>query len=268
MVVVVKVTEAQDPRALVVQKSDNNPNVKVTLEVKRREEEKQEDNLVPCGASSSSCVRLDEKKAGPSIVTSSLSSSTESDSDSDSESSSDEDDFSGDAHIDIFERAKFYRTKGNDCYKSKKYRRANAYYSKIIDLVLLEPHNASQGYDAHNASDRDEMEKDILAAAYCNRAAGWLNCGEWDQVLSDCDEVLRLGRSNSLTVKALYRRGKAHEAFGDADNARRDFENALLLEPNNRLALEAFENYKSVLHRLVVLSRASPELRSRQRKGL
>ena len=79
---------------------------------------------------------------------------------------------------------------------------------------------------------------------------------------------MRLGQSSSLTVKALYRRGKAHEAFGDADSARRDFENALMLEPRNQLAMEAAENYKSVLHRLVVLSRATPEVRSRQRKGI
>ena len=52
------------------------------------------------------------------------------------------------------------------------------------------------------------------------------------------------------------------------DSARRDFESALLLEPQNKLALEAVENYKSVLHRLVVLSKATPEVRSRQRKGL
>lgn len=68
--------------------------------------------------------------------------------------------------------------------------------------------------------------------------------------------------------QALYRRGKAYEQLGEADNARRDFEFAVDLEPNNALAREAVANYRSVLHRILVLNRGTPEVRSRQRKGI
>ncbi len=172
-----------------------------------------------------------------------------------------------DPAVDIFERARLYRGKGNECYAAKKYRKACTFYTKIVDLILLEAETLSSPEAEFNC-DRDELEKDTLAAAYCNRAAALLGCGEWQRVLSDCDEVLRLGQSNTLTVKALFRRGQAHEALGDADNARRDFENALQLEPGNQRVAEAHDNDRSVLHRLVVLSRGTPEVRSRQRKGL
>ena len=170
-----------------------------------------------------------------------------------------------DADENVFERAERLKARGNDLFKRGEYRRANAVYSEIVDLVHL---RGGGEPTSPLSADDDEMEKAVLAAAYCNRAAGWLQVGEWRNAVADCDEVLRLGQGGSLTVKALYRRGKAHEAFGDADSARRDFENALQLEPRNKPALEALENYKSVLHRLVVLSRATPEVRSRQRKGL
>jgi len=176
------------------------------------------------------------------------------------------DDDDDETAMDIFERVRLYKARGNECYQTKKYRKSIAWYGRVIDLVLLEP-VCGEGGVTH-AQDREDMEKEILAAAHCNRAAAYLSCGEWNKTISDCDEVLRLGQSNALTVKALYRRGKAYESLGDADNARRDFENALLLEPNNKLAFEAFENHKSVLHRLVVLSRGTPEVRNRQRKGL
>jgi len=200
------------------------------------------------------------RQAGPAIAAIAALSST-----SDSSDSSSRDDDHKDQ--DVLERARRHKARGNARFQRKDFRKAVASYSRAIDLVLLEDAPSSSSSSAYCA-DRDEMEKDALATAYCNRAAAWLSCGEWRRALDDCDEVLRLGQSNSLTVKAFYRRGKAHEAFGDADSARRDFESALLLEPQNKLALEAVENYKSVLHRLVVLSKASPEVRSRQRKGL
>ena len=40
------------------------------------------------------------------------------------------------------------------------------------------------------------------------------------------------------------------------------------LEPSNPALLEAQDNHRSVLHRLVVLSNGTPEVRNRQRKGL
>ncbi|QDZ22239.1 hypothetical protein A3770_07p47570 [Chloropicon primus] len=175
-----------------------------------------------------------------------------------SSSSSEEEEEEEDLKEDLYVRAERYKAKGNACFKKgSEDRKAISWYSKALDLLLLEGDGAT-----------GDLERSLLAASYCNRAACFLRCGEWSAAVTDSDEVLRLCPPSSLTVKALFRRGKAHEALGDADAARRDFESALMLEPQNKLATEAHDNYKSVLHRLVVLSRGAPEVRARQRKGL
>ena len=73
---------------------------------------------------------------------------------------------------------------------------------------------------------------------------------------------------DSITVKALFRRAKAHEGLGDADAALRDFRRVAELEPGNAAAAEELENYRSVLHRLVVLSNGDAETRRRQQPFL
>ena len=92
-----------------------------------------------------------------------------------------------------------------------------------------------------------------------NRAAAWLRRKRWAEALADCNAVLRGGcarlavltvahaliahppgrrRSSAITLKALFRRGKAHEGLGDADAALADFKRVVELEPNNAAALE------------------------------
>ena len=45
-------------------------------------------------------------------------------------------------------------------------------------------------------------------------------------------------RTNNVMLKALFRRGKAHEGLGDADAALADFKRVVELEPNNAAARE------------------------------
>ena len=91
-------------------------------------------------------------------------------------------------------------------------------------------------------------------------------------------------------LKALFRRGKAHEGLGDADAALADFKRVAELEPNNAAAREEarqlccgdarwertvltaaraqVENYGSILHRLVVMSYCDADTRRRQQGGV
>ena len=91
-------------------------------------------------------------------------------------------------------------------------------------------------------------------------------------------------------LKALFRRGKAHEGLGDADAALADFKRVVELEPNNAAAREEVrmlhvvdaacrrcadcaasrqvENYGSILHRLVVMSYCDADTRRRQQGGI
>lgn len=166
-----------------------------------------------------------------------------------------------DASADVYARARGHRDRGNALFRKGRVSQALASYTRAIELLTLDdPTGAS--------ADASEANADTLAAAYGNRAACRLKLEDWRSAIADCDCVIRLGRTSGVTVKALYRRGKAHEAVGEVDNARRDFELAAELEPSNPALLEAQDNHRSVLHRLVVLSNGTPEVRNRQRKGL
>ncbi len=93
-----------------------------------------------------------------------------------------------------------------------------------------------------------------------------------------------------MALKALFRRAKAHEGRGHADAAQADFKRVAELQPHNADAQEEaraqshgavlmhaadsdptctqLENYKSVLHRIVVMSYGDADMRRRQQGGL
>ncbi len=92
-----------------------------------------------------------------------------------------------------------------------------------------------------------------------------------------------------MALKALFRRAKAHEGRGDADAAQADFKRVAELQPYNVDAQEEarpgpqhcsdacadshpvctqLEKYKSVLHRIVVMSYGDADMRRRQQGGL
>ncbi len=156
----------------------------------------------------------------------------------------------------------------------------------------------------------DEARADLLAACLSNRAAAWLRRKRWQEALADSNRVLRLGcavtlvcalqradsalygrrRANNVMLKALFRRGKAHEGLGDAESALADFKRVVELEPNNAAARDEarymhmlrccagarlmllcapqVENYNSILHRLVVMSYCDADTRRRQHGGV
>ena len=155
---------------------------------------------------------------------------------------------------DIRERASLYKQRGNREYAYGRFREACEAYTRAIEMLTL-------------GDEEDEADTDPsgdLCVILCNRAQCWLKRKMWTQAIQDCNRILRTGRSDDITVKALYRRAKAEEGLGDAESAERDFKRVLELQPHNRDAHREVENYSSILHRLTVLAHASPELRRRQ----
>ncbi|XP_071444653.1 RNA polymerase II-associated protein 3 isoform X2 [Hetaerina americana] len=100
------------------------------------------------------------------------------------------------------------KDRGNECYKAGQYEEATHYYTRSISIM---PN----------------------VAAYNNRAIANLKLKKYGEVILDCNEVLKRDAEN---VKALFRRGNAHESKGFYIEAMKDFERVLQVDPDNKLA--------------------------------
>ncbi|KXN81918.1 Mitochondrial import receptor subunit tom-70 [Leucoagaricus sp. SymC.cos] len=99
-----------------------------------------------------------------------------------------------------------FKQKGNNAYKSSNYSLAADYYTKAIQI-----------------SPKPE------STFYSNRAACYVNMSppQHEKVVADCDEALRLDRTY---VKALNRRGLAHENLGHYERALNDYTAATIFD--------------------------------------
>ena len=73
----------------------------------------------------------------------------------------------------------------------------------------------------------------ILASLHGNLAMVQLRQEEWSKVVVSCGEVLKIENDN---VKALFRRGVAHNKGGSLDEAEVDLRRVLILDTNNAAA--------------------------------
>lgn len=71
---------------------------------------------------------------------------------------------------------------------------------------------------------------------YSNRAAAYQQLQCYTEVIIDCGEALAVQPNN---VKALLRRGLAYENKEKYEQARRDFQLALSIDPSAKMASEA-----------------------------
>jgi len=195
-------------------------------------------------------------------------------------------------------RARELRSLGNAAFTAGRMREADELYSAGIDALVPpppppEPEEAAGGGDcgpplfpsvlpaaSHESADDvpldvaeaagdDDEAAGLLCALLCNRAAVSLRRRRFAAARRDASAVLRAGRAHDeTTLKALWRRGKAHEGRGDADAAAADFARVLELQPSNAEARETLEAYRSPLHRIVVMSYGDEDTRRRQIGGL
>lgn len=103
---------------------------------------------------------------------------------------------------------------GNQNFSRKNYDVAIEHYTKAIDF-------------SETLTQDGTIKPDELAIFYQNRAACCEALGEYDKVIIDCDDAIKL--KNNYT-KAYVRRAKAHEKLGKYDRAMVDAFSANLLE--------------------------------------
>ncbi|XP_022850374.1 outer envelope protein 64, chloroplastic-like isoform X2 [Olea europaea var. sylvestris] len=115
--------------------------------------------------------------------------------------------------------AELAKEKGNRAFKDKQWQQAIGFYAEAIKL---------------NSSN---------ATYYSNRAAAYLELGNFLQAEADCSKAIDLDKKN---VKAHLRRGTAREMLGYYKEAMEDFRYALVLEPNNKRAAQSLDRLKNL----------------------
>lgn len=107
---------------------------------------------------------------------------------------------------------------GNQAFKVGHFDEAVSHYSEAINRLDCE------GLD------------DEVAVVHNNRAACWQQLGDHQRVIEDCDATLRVLNGN---IKALIRRGLAHEALEMYQAAHDDMTAALRQESRSTIASQA-----------------------------
>lgn len=109
------------------------------------------------------------------------------------------------------DEAESYKNKGNEAFKSENYEEAISAYCKAINLA--------------------EKDSRDYATYLKNRAAAYLKTKEYDKVIRDCDEALKIVPEDP---KALFRRAQALEALERFEEAYRDAKLIFTVEPTNK----------------------------------
>ncbi|KAG8092045.1 hypothetical protein GUJ93_ZPchr0012g19884 [Zizania palustris] len=78
-----------------------------------------------------------------------------------------------------------------------------------------------------------ESAEDIRSACHSNRAVCFLKLGKYDETIKECTKALEL---NPSYLKALLRRGEAHEKLEHYDEAIADLKKIIELDPSNEQA--------------------------------
>ncbi|PSK35334.1 hypothetical protein C7M61_004579 [Candidozyma pseudohaemuli] len=110
-----------------------------------------------------------------------------------------------------------YKAQGNKAFVEKQYQKAIDFYSQAIAL---------------------DKENPVL---YSNRAQCHLNLRDWIRASNDVEVGLRLNPNEKIKVKLLYRKGLTAKGSGSVVMAKRAFNEALELDPNNQAAASELE---------------------------
>ncbi|MBV9331117.1 MAG: hypothetical protein JOZ55_06155 [Alphaproteobacteria bacterium] len=108
----------------------------------------------------------------------------------------------------------------------------------VLRLSLNESETALHDFDAGLAIEPE------LAEGYVDRGASLIEQKRFAQALSDIDKGLSLGAKRPSL--AYYDRAIADEALGDVSSAYKDYQQALVLQPDFTLAADELKRFKVV----------------------
>lgn len=126
-----------------------------------------------------------------------------------------------------------FKEHGNDCFKVKQWKDAKEFYTKGVNVLLLEVRKrqkASKQERAKEDAEEVKTEVGILEACLVNRAACHLELKNYRSCTMDCGSALRINNKN---VKAYYRSSKALLALGKVIEADDSCARGLAIDPEN-----------------------------------
>ncbi|EPE33663.1 TPR-like protein [Glarea lozoyensis ATCC 20868] len=109
-----------------------------------------------------------------------------------------------------------FKERGNECFQVKGWGDAKEFYTKGIQVLLLEVRKRQTGKGEETDSAEVKKEVGILEASLVNRAACHLELKNYRQCVLDCGSALKI---NGRNVKAYYRSAKALLALGKIEEA-------------------------------------------------
>ncbi|KAG8380981.1 hypothetical protein BUALT_Bualt06G0073000 [Buddleja alternifolia] len=104
------------------------------------------------------------------------------------------------------------KAKGNECFSKRDYSNALLFYSQALRTA---------------PTDVDDMEKNLVATLYVNRASSLYKLELFLESLRDCSRALILSPANA---KAWFRRAKANSSLGNYEDAVNDLNVSLKME--------------------------------------
>ena len=130
-----------------------------------------------------------------------------------------------------FEVASGFKERGNECFKENNWKDAKEFYSKGIQVLLIEVRKRQNGEDA--ATDREEVKKEVSVLEAClgNRAACHLILKNYKSCVVDCGSAMKINKRN---VKAYYRSAKALLALDKIAEADDVCAKGLDIDPENK----------------------------------
>ncbi|KAM0862790.1 hypothetical protein ACQ4PT_045036 [Festuca glaucescens] len=108
------------------------------------------------------------------------------------------------------------KTEGNKLFAAGQYNDALSQYETALQIAT-----------------ELESAEDICSACYSNRAVCFLKLGKYDETIKECTKALDL---NPSYLKALLRRGEAHEKLEHYDEAIADMKSIIEVDPSNEQA--------------------------------
>ena len=132
------------------------------------------------------------------------------------------------------EVASGFKERGNESFKEKGYKDAKEFYTKGIDVLLLEVRKRQKGEKkSEEEGGEEEVKKEIsvLEACLVNRAACHLELKNYRSCTLDCGSALRINPKN---VKAFYRSSRALLSLDRIPEADDACARGLAIDPENK----------------------------------
>ena len=161
------------------------------------------------------------------------------------------------------EVASGFKERGNECFKEQNWKDAKEFYTKSIQVLLVEARKRQNGEDT--AADKEEVNKEVsvLEACLSNRAACHLILKNYRSCVMDCGSAIRINKRN---IKAYYRSAKALLALDKIAEADDACAKGLEIDPENKALHEVSSEIIKKNEKVTEKKRKEIEREVRRRK--